>query len=69
VAGDALRGTISNFDADVGLGDLVADDGTIYPFHCVEIADGTRTIDVGTAVTFELLHKLGRHEAGRINRA
>ena len=67
--GEALRGTISNFDADVGLGDLVAADGTIYPFHCVELTDGTRTIDVGTAVTFEVLHKLGRHEAAHITRA
>ena len=67
--GDALQGTISNFDAEVGLGDLVADDGTIYPFHCVELTDGTRTIEVGTAVTFEVLPKLGRHEAARITRA
>jgi cold shock CspA family protein len=64
-----MRGTVSNFDADVGLGDLVADDGTIYPFHCVELTDGTRTIDVGTAVTFEVLNKLGRHEASQITRA
>jgi hypothetical protein len=35
-----------------------------YPFHCTQIADGTRTIDVGTAVTFEVrAGAMGRWEA------
>ena len=33
------------------------------PFHCIAIADGSRTIAVGTAVKFDLLPKLGRYEA------
>jgi len=60
-----LTGTVTEFDA-VGLGSVDAADGTRYPFHCIEIADGSRRIEVGTAVTFELIGKLGRFEAARI---
>ena len=48
---------------------VTAGDGTAYPFHCTEIADGTRTIAVGTRVEFELLARLGRWEAGSIRPA
>ena len=61
-----MRGTVTAFDDHVGLGTVTAADGTEYLFHCVEIADGSRTIAVGTAVDFELLPKLGRYEASRI---
>ena len=57
------RGRVTDFDEHVGLGHVTADDGTEHLFHCVEIADGSRTIAVGTAVTFELLRKFGRDEA------
>ena len=40
--------------------------GNVFPFHCVEIADGTRSIAVGTPVRFDVLAKLGRYEAARI---
>ncbi|MEM9563238.1 MAG: hypothetical protein AAGA93_11495 [Actinomycetota bacterium] len=46
------RGVVESFDADIGLGVVVADDGQRWPFHCTVIADGSRTIDAGTAVTF-----------------
>ena len=36
-----------DFDA-AGLGVVRGDDGTAYPFHCTQIADGSRTIAVGT---------------------
>jgi CspA family cold shock protein len=61
-----LNGRVSEFDDPAGLGVVVADDGTAFPFHCTEIADGTRTIEVGTTVTFEPLARLGRWEAGSI---
>ena len=64
--GGGLRGTVTAFDEHVGLGTVTADDGADYLFHCVEIADGSRTIAVGTAVTFERLAKLGRYEASRV---
>lgn len=58
-------GTVVEFDAAVGLG-VVEANGVRYPFHCIEIADGTRDIAVGTDVTFEVICKLGRYEAATI---
>ena len=61
------RGVVFEFDDHVGLGHVRDDgDGTSYLFHCVEIADGTRTIDVGTAVEFDLMVKFGRPEAANL---
>jgi cold shock CspA family protein len=40
-------GTVTTFDEARGVGEIAADDGTTYPFHCTQIADGTRTIDAG----------------------
>jgi len=59
-----IRGSVITFDPDAGLGTVRADDGADYLFHCVEIADGTRSIDVGAAVEFRRLTKLGTYEAG-----
>ena len=56
-------GRVTDFDAHVGLGHVVDDEGVEYLFHCVEIADGSRTIEVGTAVQFDLMRKFGRDEA------
>lgn len=64
-----LQGTVVAFDDASGLGEVHADDGSRWPFHCIEIADGTRTIAVGAAVSFEPLPKLGRYEAARITPA
>lgn len=62
-------GTVVAFDPGVGLGEVERDDGQRFQFHCIELADGSRTIDVSTAVTFELLCKLGRYEASAVTRA
>jgi CspA family cold shock protein len=64
-----MHGTVTAFDDHVGLGTVTADDGTAYLFHCVEIADGSRTIAVGTRVAFERLAKLGRYEAADLRPA
>ena len=61
-----IDGTIARFDVESGLGEVAGADGTSYPFHCIEIADGSRDIAVGTAVDFALLPKLGRYEAADI---
>jgi cold shock CspA family protein len=67
MGGDGRRsGTVTAFDEQVGLGEITADDGTIVPFQCIAIADGTRRIAVGTKVSFESLPKLGRYEAADI---
>ncbi len=62
-------GTVVAFDAAVGLGEVERADGQRFQFHCIELADGTRTIELSTAVTFELLCKLGRYEASAVTRA
>jgi cold shock CspA family protein len=59
-------GRVLDFDEHVGLGHVVADDGAEYLFHCVEITDGSRTIEVGAEVQFDLLRKFGRDEASRL---
>lgn len=63
---EVVIGTVVEFDEQAGLGVVTTGDGRMYPFHCAEIADGTRTIDVGAAVGFDILRKLGRYEAGRL---
>jgi CspA family cold shock protein len=61
-----IRGVVSEFDEHVGLGVITDAAGTVYPFHCAEIADGSRTIEIGADVEFDPLPKLGRIEAGGI---
>ncbi len=65
-AAGTLVGVVSEFDAAVGLGTVTRSDGTTHAFHVIEIADGSRTIDVGVEVSFDLLAKLGRYEAANI---
>jgi len=62
------QGSVSAFDAHVGLGEVLADDGARFPFHCVEIDDGSRSIEVGAPVSFDVVSKLGRWEAMRLSR-
>ena len=61
-----LTGTVTSFDAHRGLGEVTDPDGRTWMFHCVEIADGSRTIEVGTHVEFEAMAKLGRWEAAQL---
>jgi cold shock CspA family protein len=46
------HGRVAAFDATRGLGTVDDDDGTAYGFHATAIADGSRRIEVGTAVVF-----------------
>jgi CspA family cold shock protein len=62
----ASSGVVAAFDDDIGIGTVHGDDGNDYRFHCVELADGTRTIAVGTHVEFRVLPKLGVYEAGSL---
>jgi cold shock CspA family protein len=61
-----MRGTIATFDKEVGLGEIARDDGSIVPFHCIVIADGSRDIPIGVTVEFDLMCKLGRYEATHV---
>jgi cold shock CspA family protein len=61
------RGRVSDFDAHRGLGVVTADDGTAYPFHCTQLADDSRVIDVGAPVEFVVIPGgIGRWEAATI---
>lgn len=62
-----MRGTIIAFDEHEGLGTVRGDDGRELPFHCTAIAGGSRSIEVGTAVTFDIRPALpGRWEAAEV---
>ena len=57
-------GVVAEFDDRRGLGTVQSDDGRRYPFHCAQIADGTRTVAVGSRVAFAVVPgHLGRDEA------
>ena len=53
-----MDGVVTQFDEGRGLG-TIEGSGVTYPFHCTQIADGTRTIAVGTRVEFEVV-QIGR---------
>lgn len=59
------RGVVVGFDDHVGLG-VIESDGIRYLFHCVEIADGTRTIAVGATVEFRVVTRFGTLEASDV---
>ena len=67
-------GRVTEFDEAVGLGVVVTADSlgsdspeAAYPFHCTQIAGGSRTIPVGLQVTFSVVAgRLGRWEAAGI---
>jgi cold shock CspA family protein len=61
--GSESTGTVESFDAHRGIGVVVDDLGATFPFHCTAIADGTREIEPGTRVRFEVVPGLGRWEA------
>ena len=62
---------MSAFDGEVGLGEVEEEgSGTTFPFHCTQIAGGSRQIEVGAAVTFDVVAgRLGRWEAGAVTPA
>ena len=62
-----MIGRVVAFDDDRGLGEIEADDGRRYTFHCTAIVDGTRTIPVDVPVDFEVTAgPLGGYEAGSV---
>jgi cold shock CspA family protein len=62
-------GVIAEFDEPRGLGVIRGDDGVEVPFHCTAIADGSRTVETGRRVRFEVVPGLlGRWEARGIDK-
>ncbi len=61
---DVRRGQVVDFDERRGWGTVRGDDGVELFFHCTAVADGSRTIAVGTTVSHEVVPgHLGRWEA------
>ena len=61
-----MDGTVTDFDEPRGLG-TIESGGSEYPFHCTAILDGSRTIEVGADVTFQVRPAgMGRWEAAEI---
>ncbi len=63
-----LDGTVTGFDESQGLGEIESGStGERFPFHATQLADGTRWIEIGAPVQFEVsAGGLGRYEAIRI---
>jgi cold shock CspA family protein len=65
-----VTGVVTEFDEPAGIGTVTADEGGEHFFHCTAIADGTRTIEVGAQVRFEVVPgRLGRWEASDLRPA
>jgi cold shock CspA family protein len=64
-------GVVAEFDEAVGLGVVRSELGAkSFPFHCTQIAGGSRTIEVGRAVRFRVVAgRLGRWEAAAVKPA
>jgi len=60
-----MNGVVESFDSHRGLGYITAD-GKQYLFHCAEIVDGTRVIEIGAHVRFVVAHRFGNQEASEI---
>ena len=63
-----MQGAVVEFDEPRGLGSIDAD-GVHYPFHCTALLDGTRAVEVGATVAFEVRPAgMGRWEATRVEK-
>jgi cold shock CspA family protein len=65
-----VKGVVAEFDEDAGMGTIRSDDdGRELFFHCTQIADDTRVIEVGAAVRFEVVAgHLGKWEAAHVEK-
>jgi cold shock CspA family protein len=64
---ERITGTVSEFDDAAGYGTVTDSSGRSWFFHCTAVADGTRTIDDGATVAFEVVPgRMGRWEAADV---
>jgi hypothetical protein len=62
-----IDGVVVAYDDRRGLGEVVDATGRRFPFHAMQIADGSRAISPGTPVRFVVVPgHLGRWEAGAV---
>ena len=64
---DLQTGTVTQFDRRVGLGEITDGECRVWPFHCAMLTDGTRNVEVGTAVQFTVRFHVVREEAFEIS--
>jgi cold shock CspA family protein len=63
----AHEGRVTAFDVERGWGTVTTPGGDELFLHCTAIADGSRTIEVGTAVRLRVVPgRLGRWEAADV---
>jgi cold shock CspA family protein len=62
-----LVGVVTSFDERRGLGEITDESGEVLPFHCAEIADGSRHINVGQQVSYVTKFHVTRVEAFEIS--
>ncbi len=62
-----VSGTVTAFDDSLAFGEVSTERGETYFFHCTQIADGSRSIAVGTHVNFRVIAgRMGRWEAADV---
>lgn len=64
---DFLTGRVTQFDRRIGLGEITDAEGRVWPFHCAMLTDGSRMIELGTAVQFRPQFHVIRDEAFEIS--
>jgi hypothetical protein len=47
---------------------MIWSSGQEYLFHCAEIVDGTRDINIGESVSFVVAHRFGNVEASEVEK-
>jgi cold shock CspA family protein len=60
---EELTGTVTAFNDAHGLGEITDSASVVWPFHCVSLEDGSRSIDVGQSVKFRTAFRVVRPEA------
>jgi len=61
-------GVVTDFSEPSGLGVITDESGQQWPFHCVSLEDGTRTVEIGVRVSFVQGFRVARPEAVHIIR-
>lgn len=61
--GEEFSGIVTAFDDAAGLGEITDAQSQHWWFHCVSIADGSRTISIGQPVKFRSGFRVLRAEA------
>ncbi|HVX16899.1 MAG TPA: cold shock domain-containing protein [Acidimicrobiales bacterium] len=67
---ESRRGEVTAFDGHAGRGTVTDRDGLDWFFHCTRIADGSRVINLGALVAFDVVAgNLGEWEAANVRPA